>query len=283
MSRGYGTVVTGGGDGTLMGFLNDSLEYADRSGDGELPVIGVLKLGTGNGIGSYVGADTYLQDLRRMIVSRPTRRQRMSLIEVEGRYCHFTGVGLDAAIVNDYAAYKDTWIGKRLQYAATVPAVSIPRQLTIRRKYPVAHIVNEGPPAYLIGEDGRPVGRPIQRGETIYRGPVLIVGAATMPYYGYGFKLYPYAARRPNRMQLRISWASTFETLSRLPWIWRGTYRSRKIRDYYCEKVRLTFDQEIPFQIGGDGVGTRREVTFTLSERSVELIDLARHDGLLAN
>lgn len=282
LSRGYDTVVTGGGDGTLMGFLNNSFEYTDRVGDGEMPVIGVLKLGTGNGIGAYVGADAYLRDLQRMVGEGPKRRQRMSILEVEGRYCHFAGVGLDAAILNDYVGYRDTWLGKRLRYAASVPAVSIPRQLTVRRKYPIGRVINEGAPAYRIGADGQPVGRPIQRGETIYRGPVLIVGAATVPYYGYGFKLYPYAGRQPGRMQLRVSWASTFETLSRLPWIWRGTYRSPNIRDYYCEKIRMVFDQPIPFQIGGDGVGTRREITFTLSERSVELIDLARHRPALA-
>lgn len=283
LSRGYGTVVTGGGDGTLMGFLNDSFEYTDREGEGgEMPVIGVLKLGTGNGIGSYVGADAYLSDLQRMVGGRSKRRQRMSILEVEGRYCHFAGVGLDAAILNDYVGYKNTWLGKRLRYAASVPAVSIPKQLTERRNYPVGHVINEGAPAYRIGIDGQPVGRPIQRGETIYRGPVLIVGAATVPYYGYGLKLYPFAGRQPGRMQLRVSWASTFETLSRLPWIWRGTYRSPNIRDYYCEKVRMVFDQPIPFQIGGDGVGTRRDVTFALSERSVELIDLARTDQALA-
>lgn len=279
MARGYRAVLTGGGDGTLVNFLNHSIEYIEQAGGSDFPLIGVLKLGTGNGIGAYVGAESYLSDLRRIVRSPWTKRQRLSLINVEGTYCHFGGFGLDAAILNDYVDVKDTWLGKRLKYAVSVPGVSIPRQLTTRRHYPVGRVINEGSPAYGIGSNGQPVGRPILAGETIYEGPLLIAGVATMPYYGYKMKLYPYTERKPGVMQLRISWASTLETLSHLPWLWNGTYRSKTIRDYYCDKVRMVFDEEAPLQIGGDGVGKRREATFSLAEREVELIDLSERAG----
>jgi len=279
MSRRYRAVVTGGGDGTLVKFLNHSIEYLEQAGGEEYPLIGVLKLGTGNGIGAFVGADSYLDDLRRMVGSSWTRRRRLSLIKVEGIYCHFGGFGLDAAIINDYVDVKDTWLGRRLKYAVSVPGVSIPRQLTTRRHYPLGRIINEGEPAYAIGPRGEPVGEPIRAGETIYEGPLLIAGVATMPYYGYKLKLYPFTENQPGKMQLRISWASTFETLSRLPWLWRGTYRSKTIRDFYCDRVRMVFDDEAPFQIGGDGMGRRKEATFTVAEREVELIDLSRREG----
>lgn len=278
MSRGFDTVLTGGGDGTLVRFLKHSFEYIEQNGRrGEYPLIGVLKLGTGNGISSYVGAREYLHDLVTMTrTGRSRHRRRLSLIEVEGDYCPFAGFGLDAMILNDYHSHKNSWMGRRLKYAFTVPTVSIPRQLTIRRKYPVGRIVNEGTPAYLIDPKGRPVGRPIEKGQTIYRGPLLIAGVATMPYYGYGMKLYPFIERCSGVMQLRISWASAAEALARLPDIWKGTYRSGSIQDYYCDKVRMVFDHETPFQIGGDGVGLRKEVTFAVSGRTVDLIDLTR-------
>jgi diacylglycerol kinase family enzyme len=279
MARRYRAVLTGGGDGTLVKFLNHSIEYLEQAGGEEYPLIGVLKLGTGNGIGAYVGADSYLEDLQRMVGSSRTRRRRLSLIKVEGTYCHFGGFGLDAAIINDYVDVKETWLGKRLKYAVSVPGVSLPRQLTTRRHYPVGRIINEGEPAYAIGPQGQPIGRPIETGETIYQGPLLIAGVATMPYYGYKLKLYPYTENQLGKMQLRLSWASTFETLSRLPWLWRGTYRSKTIRDYYCDKVRMVFDEAAPLQIGGDGMGRRREATFTVAEREVELIDLSRQGG----
>ena len=108
MSKGYRTVLTGGGDGTLVNFLNHSIEYIERVGeDGDYPLIGILKLGTGNGIGSYVGAEGYLPDLHKIVRSGWANRQRLSLIKVEGRYCHFSGFGLDAAILNDYLDVKN--------------------------------------------------------------------------------------------------------------------------------------------------------------------------------
>lgn len=280
LARGFQTVVTGGGDGTLVSFLNHSFSYLESSGEPRsYPLIGVLKLGTGNGIGTYVGADDYIPDLRRMMFEGLRGRQRLSLIEVEGTYCYFSGFGLDAAILNDYHSIKDTWLGRRLKYALSVPALSVPKQLTLRRRFPVGRIVNEGSPAYLIGDEGQPVGRPIERGETIYHGPIQIAGISTTPYYGYEMKLYPFVERRPGRMQLRVAWASTFESLANLPALWDGTYRSKNIRDYWCDSVRISFGQEVPFQIGGDGAGTRSEAVFTLSRRTVDLIDLSRPIG----
>ncbi len=285
MARSFETVVAGGGDGTLVTFFKHSFDYVDRTGrNDDYPLLGVLKLGTGNGISSYVGAGKYHSDLVALTREpRPKERRRLSLIEVEGQYCPFAGFGLDANILNDYVDLKDTWLGKRFKYAFTVPASSVPKQILLRRKYPVGRIINEGGPASLIGSDGEPTGEPIETGQTIYHGPLLIAGVATMPYYGYGMKLYPFVERRGGTMQLRISWASTYETLSRLPEIWDGSYRSDKTRDYYCDKVRMVFDRETPFQIGGEGIGRRQEVTFTLSRRTVDLIQLKRTENRLLN
>ena len=275
MSRRFDTVLTGGGDGTLTCFLKHSFDYVEQEGKREYPLLGVLKLGTGNGISSFVGANKYHQDLMKITgENRPRYRRRMSLVEVDGELCPFAGFGLDALILNDYNEHRESWIGRRLKYAFTVPTVSIPRQLTIRRRYPIGRVINEGSPAYLIGPNGQPVGRPIEQGRTIYRGPLLIAGVATMPYYGYGMKLYPFVEHHSRVMQLRVSWTSTAEALARLPEIWKGTYRSESIQDYYCDKVRMVFDEETPFQVGGEGVGSRKDLTFSLSRHTVDLIDL---------
>ena len=273
-------------DGTVQSFLNHSIDYVDdarRAAAAAYPSIGVLKLGTGNAISAYTGAEDYLPDLQRMVGWR-ARRQKTSLIEVEGQQCHFAGFGLDAAILNDYLEVKDTWLGKKLRYALSVPAVTLPKQfLNWFSKYPLVHIINEGRPAYRIGPHGQTIGRPIATGETIYHGPMLIAGAATTPYYGYGLKLYPHVERRPGTMQLRVAWASPIETISRLPSVWNGTCLSKNIRDFYCDKIRFVFDQDAPFQIGGDGAGTRQEATFSLSEHTIELIDLTEPENTTIN
>ena len=280
LSRGYGTVVTGGGDGTVHRFLNCSIgcvgERPPQDGLGRLPTLGVLKLGTGNAISAFVGADAYLADLDRIARAEPDARRPLSLIRADGQYCYFAGFGLDADILSDYRELKDTWIGRRLKYVASIVGLSLPRSLTVRRRPPRGRVVNLGSPAYRIGPGGEPTGRPVLRGETLYEGPIFIAGASTLPYYGYRFKLYPFADRRPGSMQLRVSSADALHTLAHLPAIWRGTYRSPKTHDFFCDAVRVELDRPMPFQVGGESEGARSEVTLALSRRLIDLVDLTR-------
>jgi hypothetical protein len=44
--------------------------------------------------------------------------------------------------------------------------------------------------------------------------------------------------------------------------------------------VRISFDCEMPFQIGGDGEGTRRDVVLGMSDRSLELLDFSSEGQL---
>ena len=57
LERGYTTVFTGGGDGTFMGFVNELLRQTDARGrhaGAPMPRVGVLKLGTGNALATFV-------------------------------------------------------------------------------------------------------------------------------------------------------------------------------------------------------------------------------------
>ena len=55
IARGYGTVLTGGGDGTFTVVATAVVREADRQGV-EVPRIGLLRLGTGNALAWVVGA-----------------------------------------------------------------------------------------------------------------------------------------------------------------------------------------------------------------------------------
>ncbi len=46
-----------------------------------------------------------------------------------------------------------------------------------------------------------------------------------------------------------------------------------KMHDFFVERVRMDFDREVPFQMGGDVIGMRRSVEFDLAEESVQLVD----------
>src|SRR5205823_7707741 len=72
LDKGYRTVLTGGGDGTFVGYVNCLFEQAQQPrvntalgafklvpvpvGEILMPRFGVLKLGTGNAVADYVGA-----------------------------------------------------------------------------------------------------------------------------------------------------------------------------------------------------------------------------------
>jgi diacylglycerol kinase family enzyme len=275
LRAGYPTVCTGGGDGTLVNFVTAAHHFLGEERD--LPAdIGVLKLGTGNAIASHVGAGEVAEDLRKLCAGLVSGRSNLPLIDVEGRLCHFAGLGLDAAIINDYNEIKHTWAARSLKYFASVLARSLPRQLGRRRRKPVVRVVNTGSPAFLCGPNGELEGPPLPAGTVLYEGPVTLIGASTTPYYGYGMRIYPFAGKVPGRMQLRVASSGVFEILSNLRALWKGTHRSRTIRDYWVDAVSLQFTEPAPFQIGGDAQGYRERVDFRLSARSVRLVDHRR-------
>src|ERR1041385_1104434 len=98
VNRGYGTVLTGGGDGTFTTVLTDVVREARHQGK-PLPRFGFLKLGTGNALAWVVGASgakrrglaADIQRLREDAGSRPVR-----FIEVEDLIAPFAGFGVDA-------------------------------------------------------------------------------------------------------------------------------------------------------------------------------------------
>src|SRR6185503_4970080 len=104
INRGYGTVLTGGGDGTFTAVVTDVVQEARRQSK-PIPRFGFLKLGTGNALAWVVGASgakrrglaVDIQRLRDDAGSRPVR-----FIEVEDLMAPFAGLGVDAVVLQDY-------------------------------------------------------------------------------------------------------------------------------------------------------------------------------------
>jgi diacylglycerol kinase family enzyme len=276
LERGYPTVCTGGGDGTLVQFVTSAHEIlgARPGAITNAPDIGVLKLGTGNAIASYVGAGTVEDDLRKMRAGLAPLRAPLPLIEADGTLCHFVGMGVDAAIINDYNETQAKWLSGGLRYFASVLSRSVPRQLTTRRQRPIVRIVNRGRPAFRCGPSGELAGEPIPHGAVLYEGPMTLVGASTTPFYGYGMRIYPFAGQQAGRVQLRVAHSGVFEILSRLPALWNGTHRSATIHDFWIDAVDFEFSRPAPLQVAGDPRGYRERLSIRLSERSVQLVDL---------
>jgi diacylglycerol kinase family enzyme len=302
IDRGYRTVLTGGGDGTFVGYVNCILEEAARDvrrsraaagsaalrlapAVGHLPRFGVLKLGTGNALADYSGASArrvgVVEDILRARSGEVWRARELRLLEHEGKRAPFAGLGLDAAVLNDYVRLK-SGLGGALRLAAAgglgyfcaIAGRTLP-SILLHPSVPNVEIVNLGGPAHQIGPDGVAIGVPIERGGLLYRGPCRIAAAGTVPCYGYGFRIFPHALRSPGQFQLRLTALSIPSLLASVPAIWRGQ-TPRGLLDFHCDKVAIRFDREMPLQVGGDAEGYRREVVLGMCEQPLELLDFAR-------
>jgi diacylglycerol kinase family enzyme len=311
LDRGYRTVLTGGGDGTFVGFVNcfyeqailgaqarigssgAALKLAPVSGRAlRLPRIGVLKLGTGNAVADFAGASSrrvgVVEDILRARSGEVSTARPLHLLSHEGKRAPFAGLGIDAALLNDYCRLKERVKGTRLQFVGTgglgyfcsIVGRTLP-SYALGGAIPNVEVVNLGGPAQELGFDGRPVGRPIQRGEVLYRGPCKIAAAGTVPNYGFGFHIFPHALRSPGQFQLRLTAMGVPRILKNLRTLWKGGAAPEGVMDFHCDRVLIKFDREMPLQVGGDAEGYRREVVLSMAERPLELLDFrARPHGL---
>jgi diacylglycerol kinase family enzyme len=303
LDRGYATVLTGGGDGTFVAYLNCILEEAARlppqvvvNGSAvrlaaphsvQIPRFGVLKLGTGNAVAEFAGSSPrhlgVVEDILRTRSGEVQKAHALHLVECDGKRAPFAGLGIDAAVLNDYVRVKTRLAGGKLQFAGVgglgyfwaLAGRTIPAFLT-QRGVPNVEVLNLGGPVRQIGPDGKPLGREIPRGEVLYRGPCYIAAAGTVPCYGFGFQMFPFALKAPGRFQLRLSAMGLVKMLTQASRMWRGQTPRTGVLDFQCERVRISFDREMPFQVGGDAEGYRRQVELGMSDESLQLLNFKR-------
>lgn len=287
VDRGYGTILTGGGDGTFTVVVTAVVKEARRRG-APLPRFGLLRLGTGNSLAWVLGASQsggrgasvgrgLAADLQRLRSDAGSRWLR--LVEAEGTLSPFCGFGIDAVMLRDYGRVKailarGPW--KRLapgplSYAIAATTRTIPSYLI--RRTPHCRVINEGGDAYRVGEKGGILGSPIRRGSIVYEGPAKVASASTIPYYGFGFRFFPYAEDRPDRMHLRVSNITTTAFVRNFRPIWRGEYEDLETTfDYFVDDVTIEMDPPTSFQIGGDVRGERHRVRVRMTE-PIRLVD----------
>lgn len=282
VTRRYGTVFTGGGDGTFVGWVNHILDGSERLGV-TAPRFGVLALGTGNAVAGLVGArpSAHVEELAAFATGACRRVKRVQLLACEGRRTPFAGVGVDAAVLNDYYWLKERLQGTALRrlsvgvpgYALSAALRTAPRYLADRRAA-YCEVTNLGGPAYRLDAQGRQVGAPVGHGEPLYAGPCMMAAASTVPFYGFGMRAFPFAESRPGMLQLRVAThLSVPSVLWNLPRIWSGEWSSPGLLDFHAERVKVQFDRPMPVQVGGDAEGWREEITFAIAPPGVEMID----------
>jgi diacylglycerol kinase family enzyme len=281
VDRGYGTILTGGGDGTFTVVVTAVVKEARRRGV-PLPRFGLLRLGTGNSLAWVLGASNagrrgLAADLQRLRSDAGSRDLR--LVEAEGMLSPFCGFGIDAIMLRDYNQVKSMLARGPLKrfapgpvaYAVAATTKTIPSY--VFRRTPHCRVVNEGADAYRVGEKGAILGAPIRRGAVLYEGPAKLAALSTIPYYGFGFRIFPYAEDRPDRMQLRISNITPASFVLNFQGIWRGDHEDLETTfDFFVDDVTIEMDPPTSFQIGGDERGERSRVRVRMTE-PIRIVD----------
>ncbi len=279
LDRGYDTLLMGGGDGTFTVVVTAVVKAARARGVSP-PRFGLLRLGTGNSLAWVVGASNTgsgprvakalsadIARLRADAGSRPLR-----LVEAEGMMSPFCGFGIDANVLNDYAETKSLFskvpfmkAGGVGTYAFAAVTRTIPGYLF--KATPHCRVINRGGDALRVGPNGGPVGAPIRAGSVIYEGPATLASISTIPYYGFGFRMFPHADERSDKMALRVSTISSVIFTRNFPAIWRGEYYNPQVLfDFFVDDVELELDPPTNFQIGGDIIGARSKVRARLTD-----------------
>lgn len=292
LDKGYRTVLTGGGDGTFVGYVNCLFEQARQPGatfEGgafklvpipahalNLPRFGVLKLGTGNAVADFAGASGrrlgVVEDILRTRSGEASIARPLHLISHDGKRAPFAGLGIDAALLNDYVSLKDRFGPGGFGYFCSIVGKTLPAHL-FQRSVPNVEVVNLGGRAQRLGPDGKRLGPDIDQGEILYRGPCKFAAASTVPNFGFGFQAFPFALRAPGRFQLRLTAIGVPRMLVNLRTLWKGGPPPDGIFDFHCDKVLIRFDREMPLQVGGDAEGYRSEVVIEMAERPLDLLD----------
>ena len=280
IARGLDLIVLGGGDGTVVMGLALIAEACRGRAKPE-PAIGILRLGSGNAIADTVGAsDDPVDDLARLMAGEGSWR-KVPMLDVLGVRAPFFGIGVDAQLLEDQEAVgrivdrvpgAKRLVGGATRYALSVATRSIPRFATAKR--PNAVVTNLGSPALEMSREG-PTGRTLPAGTVMWNGAVTLVAGATIPFFGFGLKMFAFAGSHAGRFHLRCGDVGLFEILRKTPAAFRGEYFSDNVRDFLCERVSIELDRDAAVEAGGELLGKRRRVELAIGA-PVTLVALAK-------
>ncbi|MFO0598102.1 MAG: diacylglycerol kinase family protein [Myxococcaceae bacterium] len=271
----------GGGDGTIVTLLN----FLRERGVTKFPVIGLFKLGTGNGWPSAVGARRYERTLPLLpkLVAGEIPLHHYSLIEVEGRVCQFGGVGWDATLLHDYKRNLEKrenqlvagGLASRMSkgvwgYLYSLFRHTVPGEISRLKDRTLLKLEDIGAQRAKTFDAKRH--RVEAPSTTLYEGPMSIATCGVEPYWGAKFMAFPYAEAEPGRFNFRVYDRKVFTGVNNMFNLWQGRDLPG-MHDYWVTGVRLHLSRPMPYQVGGDVVAPREVLDFTLAKETVELIE----------
>lgn len=289
VDRGYHTVFLGGGDGTLTCFVNEIVSEVGRRRHHHstaMPRFGVLKLGTGNSVAALVKAssargDGILDDVLRARSGEVPGTRTIDLLLIDGKRTPFAGLGIDGQLLNDYNSVKNTFADGPLAklmsgpggYFTSVAFKTVPYCLMNSNSVD-CEVVNQGQVAWRMGADGKPA-ETFGPGATLFKGPLMMAAAGTVPFYGYELKMFPFAGKRRGMFDLRVGKLPTTQILANLPRLWNGTWFPEGLHDFLATDVSIRFSRPMPFQMAGDAEGHREELRIQTAAETIEVCDFS--------
>jgi diacylglycerol kinase family enzyme len=280
--RGYGQVFLGGGDGTLVTTMN-LLRQHSRDEGLTMPTLGVLKLGTGNAMATALGAQDPLVDASHVLQHGAAIEKDVDFVETEdGLLTPMAGMGYDGAVLNDYM-----WLKQRVKGSPVGRAVaegvggylgamlfrSVPNE--IRR--PPAHlkIRSTHDAVFMRPTRAGDVAEHIPAGTVLFEGKAATVCVGSIPFFGFGFTMFPFAMTKAGHMQLRVVASSVPSILANLyPAVWKGTWRHPQLLDFLVKDVEVESDQPLPYQVAGDAAGSQTHLRFKVASQPVKMTTL---------
>jgi diacylglycerol kinase family enzyme len=277
LERGYGSVFSGGGDGTVVNAINTLNRISKRHRDIQLPKIGVLKLGTGNAMAQVVNAQKAFGDVSHIVRGGAIEQKHLQLVECDdGTLTPFAGIGYDGEILNDYVYIKEhQGLSSISAYLWAGLSRTLPRNLT--KKAPIIRIKTYDTAYQMINIDGEDQEIEIPANTLIYEGPADLASVGSIPWYGFGFTMFPHAYRKEGFLNLRISTMGFATILTNLyPAIWKGTFRHAKLNDFLVQDIVVESETALPYQIGGDASGHRNKLRFKTAKQRVQIAELSK-------
>ena len=278
VDKGYSTVFAGGGDGTVIDFMDRISRYPAA----QRPMVGILMLGTGNAMARMVSSGYILEDLKSFSVNASRDGINLALLEAENRRFTFGGLGIDAEILNDYRDLKSRHrSGLRKSIAQSLGGYffsfifkTLPRLLRrqVFKNEVTVKVTALAPGNSAITFAGE--GRTYAEGEVLYEGKAIVAMVGTVPYYGYGMKVMPFAGKDPARAHLRVGSISMWRAIFGFHKLWNGTYEGPGIHDFLITAVRVETDRPMPYQVGGDAADYRQQVDFVVVPEAIKLVHL---------
>jgi len=203
----------------------------------------------------------------------------IDLLLIDGKRAPFAGLGMDGKLLNDYNWVKQNFgqgaLSKLMTgpggYFTSVAFKTVPYYLTHSNAVE-CEVVNGPAIAYRMGPEGKPV-ETFEPGATLYKGPLIMAAAGTVPFYGFELKMFPFAGKRRGMMNLRLGMLPATSILANLPKLWTGSWFPEGLRDFLVKDATIHFSREMPFQIAGDAEGYRKEVHFQLAPEPIDVVD----------